>query len=188
MVAPWLRAARVGALLGLAALPLFLAAHAWLVVPIWHRVDALARGLVLAPAAGALLAVCYHRLRGEPAFGGPRGGALLGLFAAAALLPFAFGGMARTAGLAWWPALVGALVLALFGATWLAQRRRRGLARGELFAAVLLANAFPAFFLTFIADFHDETPAPFPFTAAVMALYVAAGAVLGRMMVRSPHA
>ena len=178
----WKRAARAGALVGLGAVPLFFLLHAAIVVPIWARWDAWARAVVLAPAAGALLSVVLDRLarRAEPRFTHDLGGILLGALAGLALAPFAIVGWMRARGAPdpLWALLLGLLVASFYHVTQAAQASEGRRRRLELPAALLLANAFPAYFLTFIADFHEGTPEPFAFTSAVAALYVASGAAL----------
>jgi len=178
------RAARRGALVGLAGLLAFFVLHALIVTPIWTRLDAWARGLVLAPAAGALLGVALVRLRPrEPRFAQPLGGMLLGALAGLALAPFAIAGWMRSRGAPdpFWLLILGLLVASLYHVTQAAQQGAGRARRQELFGTMLLANAYPAYFLTFIGDFHDEAPNPFPFTLAVASIYIAAGALLGKI-------
>lgn len=165
----------MGALLG------FLLLHAAIVTPIW-RIDAILRGVVLAPLMGALLAVLYERLidRGEARFTHPLGGMLLGALSGLTLAPFAIVGWMRSRGAPdpFWILILGLLVTSLYHVTQAVQDHGGRWRRLEPFAALLLANAFPCYFLTFIADFHEEAPDPFPFTFAVATLYVASGAAL----------
>lgn len=177
-------AAGRGAAIGLGALLAFFLLHALIVTPIWTRLDAIARGLVLAPAAGALLALAHHRLRArEPRFAHPLGGMLLGALAGTMLLPFAIAGWMRARGAPdpFWILILGLLVASLYHVTQAAQQGEGRARRWALFGALLVANAYPAYFLTFIGDFHDEAPDPFPFTLAVAGIYLAAGALLGKI-------
>lgn len=178
----WKRAAGAGAAVGLLALPCFLLLHAAIVTPIWTRVDAILRGLVLAPLTGALLGVAFDRLlaRAEPRFLHDLGGMLLGALAGLTLAPFALVGWMRARGApdAFWILILGLLVTSFYHVTQAVQENGGRWRRLELPAALVLANAFPAYFLTFIGDFHEEMPEPFAFTAAVATLYVAGGAAL----------
>lgn len=183
----WKRAALLGAIVGAIGAVAFFVLHAIVIEPIWRAAP---RGL-LALANGALLGVVYDRLRArEEAFRHPLGGMLLGALAGLALAPFAVAGWMRTRGApdGFWLLILALLVAALWHATQAVQsyagpmRRAR---RAELFASLLVVNALPAYFLTFIADFHEETPEPMPFTLAVATIYVACGALLTMLMRRA---
>lgn len=182
-----------GALVGALGAVAFFVLHALVIEPIWRA----APRALLALANGALLGIVYHRLRArEEAFAHPLGGMLLGALAGLSLAPFAIVGWMRARGAPdpFWLLILTLLLLSFYHATqavqaersaeqaargWRAWRAWRERARWlELPAALLVANALPAWFLTFLSDFHEETPEPFTFTAALAVVYLAAGAVL----------
>lgn len=182
------RAAADGAIVGAIGAIAFFLLHAAIVEPIWRA----AWRAPLALLDGAILGVAYARLRArEPTtFGHPLGGMLLGALTGLSLAPFAIAGWMRARGAPdpFWILILALLVISFYHVTqavqhhkgelagWRALRER--LPRLELPVAILLANALPFWFLTFIADFHDETPDPLPFASAVAVLYVGCGAML----------
>lgn len=177
----WPGALARGALVGLAGSAAFFALHAVIVEPLWGRPDALARGALLGPAAGALLGLVFARVRArEPRFANPLAGVILGALMAAALVPFAIAGWLRARGAPdpFWIAMLALLLVSIHQLVHAAHANGTRTQRLELLGAILLANAFPAFFLTFIADFHEETPDPRAMTFAVCVIYIGAGALL----------
>ena len=182
------RAATMGAIVGAIGAIAFFVLHALIIEPIW---DAVWRA-PLALANGALLGILYARLRvREPVyFGHPLGGMLLGALAGLALAPFAIVGWMRARGAPdpFWILILVLLSISVYHVTqavqsydvetkgWRARFDR--LRRAELPAALLVANALPAYFLTFLADFHEETPDPIPFTMALATIYIGCGALM----------
>lgn len=190
----WRRAAMLGALIGLAGAVAFFVLHALIIEPIWRA----AWRAPLALANGALLGILYARLRArEPAsFAHPLGGMLLGALAGLALAPFAIVGWMRARGAPdpFWILILALLSTSVYHVTqavqsydvetkgWRARVER--LRRAELPAALLVVNALPAYFLTFLSDFHEETPDPIPFTMALATIYVGCGALLTGLFAR----
>lgn len=175
----WQRAVRDGAIVGALAALVFLAVHAALIEPIWRATP---RALAWGAASGAGFGAVLERLAmREPRFRAWHGGLLLGALAALALVPFGIAGWMRerAAPDPFWMLILGLLLVSLYHASLAVQAEAHRWRRLELPAALLLANALPAWLLTFIGDFHDETPDPVPIGAAIALIYAAAGIALG---------
>lgn len=167
-------AAALGVSVGLVGAALFLALHAVVVRPIF---GAAPRGLAVALVAGTVMGLAYRAARGR---GGLARGASFGALAALTVAPFLVAGEARSLGaspLAWGGALAALLAL------WLAAVARFAVGHAAraagVAAALLVLNAYPAFFLLFLGTIIDDrVPNPFPMTATLMLIYVACGVLL----------
>lgn len=175
----WRRAAGEGALIGLAGAASFFALHAAIVEPIW-RPDALLRGALHGPAAGAVAGLLYERLQREARFAHPLGGMLLGALAALLLVPFAIVGWMRAHGAPepFWIIILALLLMSCYHALQAAQDQPGRIRRLELMAGLLALNSLPAWALLYAGDFHDTPIDPIPIVLAVLAIHLAAGAGL----------
>lgn len=174
----WIRsvapAAFRGTLVGLLGMLLFMAVHAVIIQPIWLR--GLVPGAAIAFYGGAIAGVLHARV--------VRNGWKLGALAAITPLPFLFAGMMCTAGHAprAWVTALAFLLAALVIAIGLVAGLR---ALPWVVPGLLVINAMPAIFLTFITEFHDLPVQPVPMTLALAGIYVACGGVLEKWMKKS---